>query len=201
VNRTGKVVAALAGTVAVALAVSLAGCGVPRERQFQPIGADETPIAIGSTPSSVEEADKTAGIAAPRGIYLVNAESLIVRRPRGGITGVAEALELLTSPTPSRQPELRSALQVGDILALHTDSASPARLVLTIDLAPTFLDLPVDEQRLALAQIVLTVTDQAVDVGVSFAIDGSVVNVPRSDSSVSDGPVGRADYVDLLVPS
>lgn len=182
---------------ALAAFTLFAACGVPAESRLQPIDPSEIPIAIGTTPSSSDPVVPTIDVPAPQGIYLVDADGRVVRRPRSTITDVPAALDLLASPTPSQQPGLRSALPAGTVVALHTsnDSGGP---VLTIDLAASFLDLPVDEQRLALAQIVLTVTDRAGDLGVSFAINGSVVNVPRSDASVSDGPVGRADYVDLL---
>lgn len=179
-----------------AVLVVAASCGVPAEDAFQPIAPDEIPIVIGTTPTS-QDVSTALDVPAPQGIYLIDAESRVVRRPRTTITSVTAALDLLASPNPSQQPNLRSALPAGTVLALHA-AEDAGRRVLVIDLSPSFLDLPVDEQRLALSQIVLTVTDRAEDLGVSFAINGTPVNVPRSDSSVSEGPVGRSDYIDLV---
>ena len=71
--------------------------------------------------------------------------------------------------------------------------------MVNIDLDPAFVDLPAEEQRLAIAQIVLTASDRVRTIQVAFSIAGEAIEVPRGDSSLGGGAVRRADYESLVV--
>jgi hypothetical protein len=67
-----------------------------------------------------------------------------------------------------------------------------------VDLTEGVSSLGSDEQLHAVGQLVCTLTAQAGVGLVSFTLDGSPVDVPRADGSLTDGPVSRDDYSGLL---
>jgi len=67
-----------------------------------------------------------------------------------------------------------------------------------VDLLPSISALGGDEQLLAIAQIVCTLTGRPGVGLVAFSLDGSQIDVPRGDGSLTNGPVSRDDYIELL---
>ena len=67
-----------------------------------------------------------------------------------------------------------------------------------VDVLPSISTLGGDEQLLAVAQLVCTLTGLPGVGLVAFTLDGSPVAVPRGDGSLTNGPVSRDDYDDLL---
>jgi spore germination protein GerM len=70
--------------------------------------------------------------------------------------------------------------------------------VARVDLLPAITALGGDEQLLAIAQLVCTLTAQPGVGPVSFTIGGSPIDVPTGDGSLNSGPVSRDDYADLI---
>jgi spore germination protein GerM len=70
--------------------------------------------------------------------------------------------------------------------------------VATVDLRPTISALGSDEQLLAVAQVVCTLTGRPGVGPVAFTLDGSPVDIPRGDGSLTNEPVSRDDYAELL---
>lgn len=70
--------------------------------------------------------------------------------------------------------------------------------VATVDLAATFGELGTERQRLAIAQIVCTLTSLPGIGQVSFALAGSPIDVPDGAGVLTPGPVSRDDYATLI---
>ncbi|MEP7202819.1 MAG: GerMN domain-containing protein [Ilumatobacteraceae bacterium] len=113
------------------------------------------------------------------------------------ITAETVVQELLAGPTDAeRSTSLRSA--IADSAAL--DSVAVSGGVATVRLTPTFADIPAADQMLAIAQLVLTLTDLRGVGRVGFAIDDTTPPVPLPDGSSSTGTVSRDDYAQLATP-
>ena len=89
---------------------------------------------------------------------------------------------------------LRSAIPAPDMI----DSAAVQSGTATISLASSFLTLPGNEQTLAIAQIVYTVTNLPGVGLVEFRLNDQLLSVPTADGRPSRGALSRDDYVSLL---
>jgi spore germination protein GerM len=69
--------------------------------------------------------------------------------------------------------------------------------VATIDLSGDFAGIGGQEQILALAQLVYTATAAQGVLGVRLSLDSKAVEVPRGDGTLSQEPLGPADYAGL----
>ena len=67
-----------------------------------------------------------------------------------------------------------------------------------MDLLPEVSALPADEQLLAVAQIVCTLTGRPGVGQVSFTLQGARLAVPKGDGSLVSSPVARDDYAGLM---
>ncbi|HEX7166455.1 MAG TPA: GerMN domain-containing protein [Acidimicrobiales bacterium] len=105
-----------------------------------------------------------------------------------------EALAALASPPEDAAPALRTALADPLVVRDITVGAGVAR----VDLALSINELGGDDQLLAVAQIVCTLTARPGVGQVSFAVEGTPVEVPRGDGSLVSQPVSRDDYAALL---
>ena len=70
----------------------------------------------------------------------------------------------------------------------------------TLSLSSTFSNLPPSEQRLAIAQLVLTLTSLRGIGQVEFRRDGALVAVPLPDGISTSDPVAADDFRSLLEP-
>jgi spore germination protein GerM len=104
---------------------------------------------------------------------------------------------LLAGPTVNEgKVRIRSAippLAVGRV-------GKVVRHTVTVDLQQPFTDVTGSEQKIALAQIVLTMTWLHDVTKVRFLLDGEPVSVPRGDGTLTRGPVSRGDYVTKRKP-
>jgi hypothetical protein len=188
-----KVMAVL--IVVTFVAALLAGCGIPTQDEFVAMSPSDAPFAIETTVPT-ETTDESNEAAAPSAIYLVDAGNLLMAHPVDDPGSISGALDLLDSGEVAGDAALRSAVPPGGIVAVTVTGRS----LVGVDLDPAFVELPADEQLLAIAQIVLTATDTARSMLVGFSIDGEPIEVPRGDSSVGGGAVTRRDYENLLAP-
>ena len=67
-----------------------------------------------------------------------------------------------------------------------------------VELSSRFRDIDPDDQLLAVAQMVMTLTDVAGIGDVGFAIDGTPIAVPLPDGQSTDEPVTRRQFVALV---
>lgn len=214
--------------VAAATAVLVgAGCGVPGDSEDRPLAANEIafqPLPEPTTPSSttttapppvttIEPPEpsttlppstlppttappSTVLIAFPLDVYWISGSTIRPIRRVAVEATLDTAIEALRAgPLFSDTAEgLRSALAASDMI----DSAAVQSGTATIDLAPSFLTLPGNEQTLAIAQIVYTVTNLPGVGLVTFRLSDRPLSVPTADGQPSRGPLSRDDYVSLV---
>lgn len=178
--------------VVAAAALLCAACGVPSEQSAQRVPAGQVPFQLADTTAP----GTTEGVGRPDELplYLVRDDRLVavsrVVVPADAETALAQ---LAQGPTPNEVDlGMRTAL-VPDLATTVEDEEG----LLVVDLDEEFTSLAPIEQRLALAQITLTVTQFGRD-AVRFLVAGQPASVPRGDGTAIDRPVTRDDYAELI---
>lgn len=183
--------AVLAGCV---LLVATA-CAVPAQHEAQrardpavPFGLLD-PDAPPLVPPAPGQSSETVALCFVREGHLVVAEQALAApvSPRA-------PLDALASP-PAEAPRIRSALTDPSIVHEVRLVGGIAR----VDLLPAVSALPGDEQLLAVAQIVCTLTGRPGIGQVSFTLEGARLAIPKGDGSLVTTPVARDDYAGLIV--
>jgi hypothetical protein len=187
----------LAAVLACCLVVAAAGCAPGPEERPRPVADDRVPFDLlapeDSTPATTSVGDEPVVIYLLANEVLVPATRLV---PEGDVRTVLGLLE--DGVTESEATEgLSSPLDDGDDVALVAD-ASLSRGVATVDLSRAFEQLDGSSQLLAIAQIVLTLTNRPGIGQVSFRLEGTPIDVPRGDGTTTGEPVTRGDYRTLL---
>lgn len=182
----------------VALAVVGAGCGLPQDKQPHELSADNVPFGLLQPSTSTTQVSTPSPATRAASIYLVETSSDgtsrlvpvdrevkmpvtvddVVRSLLAGI-GRAEKNRGLTTSIPSATELLGTSLDAG---------------VLTVNLSKALGDARGEAQKVAIAQIVYTVTERSAINAVRFKIDGKDVGVLIDGGSESTDPVDRNDY-------
>lgn len=181
-----------------ALILATAGCGIPAEDDAHVIADDDLPFGLAAegttttttTPDgSCDAASATATVA----LYFPSPDGQLVRVPRELCTPyeLLDVIDALATEPADTGNGLRSALRPGDVLELASRQG-----VATLTLAPAFIELPFGEQRLAVAQLVLTLTLQPGVRQTEFVANGEPAQVPRGNGSMARA-VSRDDYVEM----
>ncbi len=201
---------------AVVVATVLVGCGVPTQSRAQVVDPDSLPPPLLATttlaPTTVPAPATTSGpttiaptappTAPPAptetvGLYYVQGGPQPLVRvqhdvPTGDVSApLAPAVvldELVTGPRAGDPPGLRSALLPGQVAGVDVNRGTAA-----VDLRPSFRDLDSVDQELAIAQIVLTLTERGAG-ALSFTLAGQPIQVPTAEAAQTLGPVTREDY-------
>ena len=178
-----------AALLAIASLIAV-GCGVRGQSSAQPIDAARLP-AEPPVPTATGPA-----VGVVMHVYFTTPSDHLAAVDRTGPPGTAAALvrRLLAGPTDTEVAAgVRTAIPTGTRLEGLAVEGSSARL----DLSANFASVSGEEQVLAVAQLVLTVTDLPYVDSVALAIGGKSVDVPRADGSLSSDPVVAADYASL----
>ena len=117
-----------------------------------------------------------------------------VVRPLDAPVDPEDAVAALASPPTDLPETVRTAVPDPQVIRDITVAAGVAR----VDLAASIAELGGDDQLLAVAQIVCTLTARPGVGQVAFALEGLPTEVPRGDGSVVSQPVSRDDYAPLL---
>lgn len=196
----------------VVVFAAVSGCGVPREGDLQPLGADDLPPVLVDTTVVTTTTLPSEGVSAVSGDSVAPAtvyepvELYFISANRAVST-----TRLLVSPATPTQV-LDTLLQGirGEEASTGLRSALPTRFAATVDTrrgvalisasAPFLSDLSPTDQRLAIAQIVLTLTRRPGIGQVSFRVDGTEIAVPRGagDLTAAGGTVTFDDYTVLV---
>lgn len=211
-NRCATVAA-----VATSLAVVAAGCGLTGDGEFQRIGSDdlagldETTTSTTTTttippavPSSVVETTlggtSTTIATEPVELYFLDGDQLApisINLARG--PSVSRVLEVLEAGPPPGEVGIGLRSRVPrQLIATVSESGGVA----SVDLAPAAFEGIEDiDQRIAIAQIVLTLTMRPGIGQVAFSLDGVALAVPGQDNVQTEpgDPVSREDYESLLL--
>lgn len=186
------------GGVLVMVAVAT-GCGVTAESS--PTFSDDRDVPfqlLESAPPTVTTPPATV-LTAASDICLARDATLVpTQRPATIAADAASVLAALDAgPTrEERRAGLRSPLFTEGLVI----ATSARGGVVNVDLASTFAEGGANDQLLAIASIVCSLTSQPGVGQVVFTLAGAAIDVPRGDGSLVAGPVSREDYVQLIGP-
>lgn len=186
----------------------LPACSVPKSGVFEPISSDEIPFDLGAAQTTIPESETTIDTQSPDPLdadyeqvdlyFIRNASVIKVQRSakspvdaNGALTALTEGLGIDTETVG-----LRSALPTSFEARVDVD-----RGVATVNATRLFLNsLSAVDQRLAIAQIVLTLTSRPGIGQVVFYVDGKAIVVPRGrgDLSSAGDPVTFDDYANVI---
>lgn len=173
----------------VLLAVALAACGVPIESEPVIIDVEyEPPARVATTDAE--------GLVATQ-MFLVRSERLVpvTRDLPAGASPADVAGSLLDGPTlPEERSQLRTAIPVGTSLL----GVEVVEGIAYVDLSREFASVGGEEEILAVAQIVLTLSAIEGVSAVGFLLDGVATNVPLPDGGLSEVPVTGEPYLALI---
>lgn len=185
--------------IAIAL-ISVSACGIPTDEDARRIDPEEIPPGLldVSAPTTVAGALDPLGTTEVVAVYLIRdgalAPSLAEIRRGASLNDVIELIRVAPSEELAEEG-FRSAL-VSDVPVVQ--SIALARGVADIDLGPAFLELPSNDQVLALGQLVLTATARPGVGQVRFTLEGLPVQVPTADGTIASDTLSRDDYLALL---
>ena len=169
--------------------VVLASCGIPVDDAPETFSLEEVGPAIENLPAAGELA------AAP--LYLVGDDGLarVTRDLPVPVDAEAVLRSLLSGVTePEDRSGLSSSIPVGtDLLGFDIANA-----IVTVNLSADFASVGGQQEILAVAQIVLTVTQFGDADGVVFELDGVTTDVPTADGALATIAVSPADYEALI---
>ncbi|MGI9121013.1 MAG: GerMN domain-containing protein [Acidimicrobiales bacterium] len=185
--------------------LAMAGCGVGTDAQPQVLAPEKVPYSLltpSTTPTTGPVTPTVAQMAAS--VYLVDNETsqlVEVQRSVPAPPSVRSALEeLIKGPTEAELTRgLRSNIARSTVLR---GVSGPDGGVVTVDLSD-LTGIAGQGQRLALAQVVFTVTAAPDVQRVLFAFAGEPSEVPNGQGESTGRPLGREDFAtfDPNVPS
>jgi hypothetical protein len=216
----------LTSVLVVALCLTaVAACGVPESSEVRPINPADVPFGLNetttttttttlaptttrpapettvvdATTTTVQESTTTVAPVEPVTLFFLTGREVVpTQRSLLSPATPPQVLAALASgpPTGEEAAGLRTALPFEMEMLVQVESG-----VATVDLPPTFLeDVPGSEQRLAIAQIVLTLTRRGGVGQVRFTLGGEPQQVPRGQGDITSpgGEVSCDDYENLL---
>ena len=190
--RRRRLTTALAASVALALVVAVASCGVSAEPKANRIENKDVPFGL------LDDAKTTTtAVAAGRttGVYLLTKSRLVaVDRTVPTDASLADLLQqVVAGPTEVEQSlGITTAVPAGTLASVDVKRGTAK-----VDLRAAFGDIRSREQLLALAQVVYTLTGQPGIGGVNFSVEGKSIKVPLADGTLSDDPLSRDDFKGL----
>jgi spore germination protein GerM len=181
------------GLAALPLVLLLGGCGSSTQSQPEKLGHNAVPFGLLAGPTTTVSPTTVPLRQYPFVVYFMGRDGVVpvVRTgnmpPDPSEIGVA----LLAGPT-------REEVQVGMRSAIPKRSVGRfgkvAQRTVTIDLEATFIEVSGPTQKLALTQIVFTMTSLPGVKQVRFLLNGEPVTVPRANGTLTRAPLRRADY-------
>jgi spore germination protein GerM len=179
----------------LALVLACAACSVSAERSAQlrddeavPFGLLEPEVPPLFPPDTTSATERVS-------LCFVEGETLssvdVALDPPVALDDVVSALN---DPPAVDDRALRTVIADPPLVREVRLAAGVAR----VDLRPAVSALGGDDQALAIAQVVCTLTARPGVGLVSFTLEGAPVDVPRGDGSVTSGAVSRDDYAELL---
>ena len=206
--RTKSMTSALRHSIL--LVVLISSCAVPSSGSYSQVPSAEIPFGLNAPQTTLPPTTTTVldpmitdslpvAVSEPIDLFFISNSRIIkVQRNVASPANPSQALSSLVEG-PSTSPEF-----VGLRTALPTTFAASVdviRGVARVDASRTFLNsLSGLDQKLAIAQIVLTLTSRPGVGQVLFSVDGKLISVPRGrgDSVASGVAVTFDDYSSLI---
>lgn len=190
----------------------LSSCAVPNSGSYQQVAPADIPFGLNAPQTTLPPTTTTTTVLDPPSLesvpiavsepidlfFISNSRIIKVQRNVASPANPAQALSSLVEG-PNTSPEfvgLRTALPT-----TFTASVDVIRGVARVDATRTFLNsLSGFDQKLAIAQIVLTLTSRPGVGQVLFSVDSKLISVPRGrgDSVASGVAVTFDDYASLI---
>lgn len=180
-------------SVTVALG-ALAGCGLPANGKVDRVTKSDVPFGLLATAAPGQTPQPSGPTVS---VYLVRDDHLTAaaRHVANGNIPENSVRLLLLGPLPAEATRgLTSDVPTGTRLV----SLDLNRSVAAVDLSSEFGTVGGSDQVLAVAQIVYTLTASRYINAVVFSINGKRIEIPDGSGSLSDRPMGRSDYSQLL---
>jgi spore germination protein GerM len=192
------------------LLLILSACAVPNSGSYSQVAPEDIPFGLNAPQTTLPQTTTTVfdptivdslpiAVSEPIDLFFISNSRIIkVQRNVGSPANPSQALSSLVEG-PSSSPEfvgLRTALPTTFVASVDV-----IRGVAQVDATRAFLDsLSGLDQKLAIAQIVLTLTSRPGVGQVLFSVDGKLISVPRGrGDSVSSGvAVTFDDYSSLI---
>ncbi len=192
-----KAHASAAAAVLLGLTLAAGACGVPNQDTAKKASSKDVPFGLLDQNSGVESTnqfgDRDAVIFLAKNGRLIRAERKVA--PPVSLERVLR--KLAQGPT-------RAEVAAGTRSALPDDesfqSVALSGGTATVDLSRPFTALSGNDQLLALAQIVWSLTARPGIGQVQFTLGGSAIDIPRANGSLTPSPVSRDDYLPLAPP-
>jgi hypothetical protein len=179
----------------VVVSAALGSCSVGGQGHAKVADDDAVPFGLldENAPSLVPS--PTAAVTQPVAACFVTDNRLeVVSIALDPPVQLKDIIAALTRPPANAPGSPRTAIGDPPIVRTVRLEAGTAH----VDLQPSVADLGGQEQLLAVAQLVCTLTGRPGVGQVSFTLDGAPVDVPRGDGSLTNEPVSRDDYAALL---
>lgn len=175
--------------------VLVAGCTVPAQGGAQRARDESVPFALLDPQAPPIVPPASGSSSEPVALCFVRDGRLVIVSDQvGSPSDLRAVLDALALPPADAGPLLRTALTEPSIVREVRLLGGIAR----VDLLPEVSALPADEQLLAVAQIVCTLTGRPGVGQVSFTLQGTRLAVPKGDGSLVNSPVARDDYTGLM---
>lgn len=179
---------------AAALVLLLAGCGVPQDDRPRAIDAAQAPFRT-AAPTPAGEPAGPGRVA----LYFVrDGRVVLASRPVLRSTPVPELLDLLLAGPTADENAAGLSSVIPTTLTVEDVDVQRGIGVVTLGGPP---DQAPPTQPLAFAQIVVTLTAPGRLEGVRFRSGDRDLRVPRGDGLLTEQPLDRDDYAELLAPS
>ena len=178
-------------TTSIAALVLLVSCTFGTEKTAQPL-EDDRRIEVGSAGDGIPRQND------PIIVYLIRGDE-VVSRPRLSISPVTpqSVIDALASELTDYElaNDLRSSLSISPLVF---ENSRLAGNVAEISVSSTFLDLAGSEQKMLLAQVVLSLFKN-LDIAAVRVLDGDdPVPVPGATGEVIERPLVASDYSALI---
>lgn len=199
-RRRSVVTVAMAALAAITLT---AGCGVTTNSKPRALSTDNVPFdLLAPQPTGGPAVPDTAApdATALAQIYLLGPSFRLVavdRQVPAPLRLESVLRALLRGPSEGEAPAGYTSVISSQTRLL---SAQVVDGVATIDLSRDFASPGVQEQILALAQFVYTATAVPGVQGVTFAVEGTTVEVPTENGTGTRAPLTRANYARVALP-
>jgi hypothetical protein len=189
----------------------LAACAVPNSGAFEPTADDDIPFGLNDAQTTVPQTSSTAPTPNPDplgtdyeqvDLYFIRGSA--VTKVQRLVKSPADATSTLASLTEGLMDDPKFAGLRTAIPSTLQAIVDVDRGVATVNATRVFLNsLSAVDQRLAIAQIVLTLTSRPGIGQVVFSVDQRTIVVPRGrgDLSGAGDPVTFDDYKNLIVGS
>jgi spore germination protein GerM len=172
-----------------------AACSVQDERRAHAVRDDAVPFGLLDADIPPLLPRVTAVVSEAASLCFVRGSGLaVVEAQLEPPIELADVIDALAEPPETAGSSLRTAVGDPPVVREVRLVAGVAR----VDLLPAITALVGGEQLLAVAQLVCTLTARPGVGPVSFTLEGSPVDVPRGDGSLTSDPVSRDDYAGLL---